>query len=255
MENDMVVAAEVKYDLAIARAPKQVLAEAQDAAKALQSVVSKSTLKFNGKQYLSFEHWQTCGRFYGITAKIVSTEVIDIDGVKGFIAKAEAINTQTGAVVSAAESMCMNDEKNWSNKPLFQLRSMAQTRACAKALRNVLAWVVVLAGYEPSVAEEMTGDERGEGKPEIKPPQSRPSQADPFIFTFVPEAVDVRNGEKDGKPWTKYGIKAPDGRIFGTFDENHGNMAQDALQAKTEITVGFKTDKTGKYLNVITLTA
>ena len=39
--------------------------------------------------------------------------------------------------------------------PLFQLRSMAQTRACAKALRNALAWVVVLAGYKPTPAEEL----------------------------------------------------------------------------------------------------
>jgi hypothetical protein len=39
--------------------------------------------------------------------------------------------------------------------PSFQLRSMSQTRACAKAFRNVLAWVVVLAGYKPTPAEEM----------------------------------------------------------------------------------------------------
>jgi hypothetical protein len=39
--------------------------------------------------------------------------------------------------------------------PLFQLRSMAQTRAAAKALRNALAWVVVLAGYQPTPAEEL----------------------------------------------------------------------------------------------------
>jgi len=57
--------------------------------------------------------------------------------------------------------------------PLFQLRSMAQTRACAKALRNVLAWVVVLAGYRPSVAEEMTGDEDTEEK---KPPLQEPGK-------------------------------------------------------------------------------
>jgi hypothetical protein len=40
--------------------------------------------------------------------------------------------------------------------PLFQLASMAQTRANAKALRNVLAWVAVLAGYKPTPAEELT---------------------------------------------------------------------------------------------------
>jgi hypothetical protein len=41
--------------------------------------------------------------------------------------------------------------------PLFQLRSMAQTRACAKAMRNALAWVVVLAGFRPTPAEELDG--------------------------------------------------------------------------------------------------
>ena len=41
--------------------------------------------------------------------------------------------------------------------PLFQLRSMAQTRACSKVIRNVFAWVVVLAGYKPTPAEEMDG--------------------------------------------------------------------------------------------------
>lgn len=39
--------------------------------------------------------------------------------------------------------------------PLYQLASMAQTRANAKVLRNVLSWVAVLAGYKPTPAEEM----------------------------------------------------------------------------------------------------
>ena len=40
--------------------------------------------------------------------------------------------------------------------PLYQLASMAQTRANAKVLRNVLSWVAVLAGYKPTPAEEMS---------------------------------------------------------------------------------------------------
>jgi hypothetical protein len=43
--------------------------------------------------------------------------------------------------------------------PFFQLRSMAQTRALAKVYRNDLSWVVVLAGYKPVTAEEMSGPE------------------------------------------------------------------------------------------------
>lgn len=39
--------------------------------------------------------------------------------------------------------------------PIYQLASMAQTRANAKVMRNVLSWVVVLAGYKTTPAEEM----------------------------------------------------------------------------------------------------
>ena len=152
---------EARTDLSVARAPSVVLEEATKAAKSLQQVIStkKKPVLLNGEQYLEFEDWQTVGRFYGVTAKVVSTSAIQFEEVRGFEARAVAIRTDTGEEVSAAESMCLNDEANWKSKPLFQLRSMAQTRACAKALRNVLAWVVVLAGYKPTPAEEMTGQE------------------------------------------------------------------------------------------------
>lgn len=240
-EGALEVVGEVRYDLALARAPKQVLAEAQEAASALQSVIvnRKNAVKFNGKHYLSFEDWQTCGRFYGVTAKIVSTEVCEIDGTKGFIARAEAINTQTGAVVSAAESMCMNDEKNWEKKPLFQLRSMAQTRAAAKSLRNVLAWVVVLAGYEPNVAEEMTGEEVETRT--VTPPTPKVTAAVSQVFGGKAEDANIGTVEavipKDGgtpeKPWRKYGVKI-NGEFFGTFDEAMGATAESLVGKKAK---------------------
>ncbi len=272
MENEMAVATEVRYDLSMAREPKQVIAEAMNAAKSLQTIIKQKTkpVIFNGDQYIEFEDWQVLGRFYGVTAKIISTEYIDIGGTKGFLARAEAVDS-AGRVISAAEAMCLNDEDKWSTRPkyewkdgkkekvgdvavpLFQLRSMAQTRAAAKSLRNVLAWVVVMAGFKPSVAEEMTGDENGEpARKPIEQPKSKTTAGD--IVTFIPADVEVRNGEKDGKPWTKYGIKAPDGKVYGTFDENFGNLAQDSTKDKLEITIAFKFDATGKYRNVLTLT-
>jgi hypothetical protein len=160
-------------DLQIARPPEIVLEEAKRAAKALADVVSKKKkpVIMNGEQYLEFEDWQTVGRFYGVTAKVVDTHFIDYGNAQGFEAKAVAIRAD-GMEISGAEAMCLNDENNWKNKPMFQLRSMAQTRACAKALRNVLAWVVVLAGYKPTPAEEMQGvfDEK---KPPIQQPQAK----------------------------------------------------------------------------------
>jgi hypothetical protein len=146
-------------ELAINRDPAIVLAEAQKAAAALKEVISRKDkpVRFNGEQYLEFEDWQTVGRFYGLTAKVRCTAFVEFGQAQGFEATADVISVATGQVLTTAESMCLNDERNWSNKPLFMLRSMAQTRSCAKALRNVLSWVVVLAGYRPTPAEEMQG--------------------------------------------------------------------------------------------------
>lgn len=192
--NDKSVIPYEATDLRIAREPEAILAEAKKAAAALMQVVElkKNPVIFNKEQYIEFEDWQTVAKFYGITARVTNTTFVDYGGVHGFEAGADAIGPD-GRVLSHAESLCLNDEDNWSTRakyeyvngsrkkvgdapvPLFQLKSMAQTRACAKVLRNILAWVVVLAGYKPSVAEEMTGNENQEAasiqkpKPKIDP--------------------------------------------------------------------------------------
>jgi hypothetical protein len=150
--------------LSIQRAPEIVLEEAQRAAAAIAKVIEAKPRKvqFNGKTYLQFEDWQTLGRFYGVTAVARSTKFVEFGddeyAIRGFEATSDALLVSTGQIISSAEALCLSDESNWSSKPLFQLKSMAQTRACAKALRNVLAWVVVLAGYAPTPAEEMESE-------------------------------------------------------------------------------------------------
>jgi hypothetical protein len=94
--------------------------------------------------------------------------------VKGAKARAEVVDLRTGQVVGGAEAYCMRDEENWAVKPWFQLASMAQTRAGAKALRNVLAWVVVLAGYRPTPAEELPPSPVPAVKAKVIAPQRSP---------------------------------------------------------------------------------
>jgi hypothetical protein len=166
-------------DLSVVRAPEVVLEESKKAASALMQVVNSKPKKlvFNGKRYLEFEDWALLGRFYAITPRVKHTLFIEMGGARGFEAVSEAIHVPTGKVISSAEAMCLNDEENWGKRakyrwetrngermrikigedqvPLFQLKSMAQTRASAKCLRNVLAPIVVLAGYAPTPAEEM----------------------------------------------------------------------------------------------------
>jgi len=192
MENEIIESQ--PSEIILHREPETVLTEAKKAAQALMTVVSqkKKPVIINNEQYLEFEDWQTVARFYGLTVKVNRTNFVDFGGVKGYEAVADVLRND-GTVISSAEAMCLNDEEKWSTRtkyewingkrekigevpvPLFQIRSMAQTRACAKALRNVLAWVVVLAGFKPTPAEEMTdGINQGQpSKPEIKPPQKK----------------------------------------------------------------------------------
>ncbi|MGB9834997.1 MAG: hypothetical protein ACPLPW_08550, partial [bacterium] len=153
-------------------------------AAALQRVVStkKKPVIFKGEQYLEFEDWQTLGRFYGYTTLVEWTRPVEFGEARGFEARAIAVD-KYGNTASAAEAMCLNDEPNWKDKPLFQLRSMAQTRACAKALRNILAWVVILAGYRPTPAEEIEAMEDAE--PDRMAPTSPKQETKPDESIFI----------------------------------------------------------------------
>jgi hypothetical protein len=200
--------------LAIQRAPDQVLEEAARAAQALKQVIEAKPNKliFNKKTYLQFEDWQTLGRFYGVTAVSRSTKYVEYGegeyAVRGFEATAEALLVGNNQVISCAEAMCLDDEQNWSRKPLFQLKSMAQTRACAKVLRNVLAWVVVLAGYAPTPAEEMDGESSPSS---VSSPRRKSAKVEPITpnyntisFTEQRELFEI--GEKKG--WTRPQVMA-----------------------------------------------
>jgi hypothetical protein len=194
-------------DISIHREPALVLEEAKKAARALAEVIAgkKKPVIINGETYLEFEDWMTIARFYGITAKVLSTSPISFGDVQGFEARSVAILVSTGEEISAAEAMCLNDEANWKNRPLFMLRSMAQTRACAKALRNVLAWVVVLAGYKPTPAEEMEGVHPA--KEPIQQPQEKPTDGGTRVITpaqakrFYAIAKSTKSSDEEIKDW------------------------------------------------------
>lgn len=143
------------------RKPQRDTKFAKKAADILLDIVSQNrwSIKLGGdKAHLVYEAWQTLGKYYGYTVITGDAEDIELGGVQGFKAKATVINEITGIEVGGAEAYCMRDEPNWKNKPVFQLASMAQTRAGAKALRQILGFVVALAGYSPTPAEEMISE-------------------------------------------------------------------------------------------------
>lgn len=137
--------------------PVEVLARATRTADALKDVISQRGLTTNiqGKQHVQVEGWQTLGSMLGVTPVCVWTRPLD----NGWEARVEA-RTLDGRIVGAAEAMCTRSERMWSKRDDYALRSMAQTRATSKALASPLRFVITLAGYEGTPAEEMTFAER-----------------------------------------------------------------------------------------------
>lgn len=140
--------------------PKDKVDFATKASNLLKDILSKrKRIIINGKEYVDFEGYQTIASFYGYSVGTEWTRPIVVDNkIIGYEAKA-IVKNEKGNIVSSAESSCSRDESTWSERADFQLRSMAQTRACVKSLRNVFAWVMVLAGYQPTPSEEIMGDE------------------------------------------------------------------------------------------------
>jgi hypothetical protein len=173
------------FSLRVARKPEAMVAEAAICANALLAAVRKNAWaqKFGNKEHLFFEAWSFLSSMYRVTPRIRETRLVQIGDVIGYEAFAEAFHVPSQTVISTAEAMCLNDEDNWSLRaeyewqgpkdnrqkvrigekpvPLFQLRSMAQTRAMAKALKGPFSWVVAMAGYAPRPAEEMGPDPTG----------------------------------------------------------------------------------------------
>lgn len=156
-------------DLPEAHTATQIVSEGRERAKQLMDLVmqNKWSKNIQGKDYLQVEAWQTLGRFYGYTAITRETKYIEYNGIKGFDARVEILD-KDGKVVGGAEASCMMDEQNWRGKPLFSVKSMAQTRALGKAYRQILSFVAVMGGFAPTPLEEMDGviiDDRTEKVP------------------------------------------------------------------------------------------
>jgi hypothetical protein len=136
--------------------PAEFIDGAVGYANALADVVRSRGLISNirGKEHVQVEAWTLLGSMLGVFPVVVWTKKTD-DG--GWEARVEA-RTLAGQVVGAAEAECSRSEKTWKDRDSYALRSMAQTRAVSKALRAPLGFVMTLAGFEATPAEEMPHD-------------------------------------------------------------------------------------------------
>lgn len=199
MSTDAVVRLQpIEGGLTLLGDPKKMLSQATQVAEVLMSVVKEKNLfqKIGTREHLYVTAWQFLAHFYGITAKITELRPIvdELSGAAGFEATADALMISTNQVISTGKAMCLNNEDNWNMRPKYeyrnnervqtgevrvpsyQLASMAQTRAIGKVLSNVLRFVVAIAGYETTPAEEMEGNEQDQRDAKEKKPGREPER-------------------------------------------------------------------------------
>lgn len=151
--------------------PAEFLEKASGIATVLADMVKKQGLvaTIAGKQHPLVEAWTCLGSMLGVFPICVWTR--EIDG--GWEARVEA-RTLSGGLVGAAEAMCLTSENRWKKADAYAVRSMAQTRATSKALRQPLGFVMHLAGFATTPAEEMPQhvEQRQEGPLPIPVPRT-----------------------------------------------------------------------------------
>lgn len=240
--------------------PELMMQKAARCATVIADVIENRkmfTIIGQGK-HVRVEGWQTLGAMVGVFPVVEWTRRLE----NGWEARVKAV-TRNGEVVGAAESQCLNTERNWANKEDHCLRSMAQTRATSKALAMPLRFVIALAGYEGTPAEEMPvgggAADAAFANAAARKQQSRVQQPGESAAPSQPAAgnaapaeglkewtgkvtrITMREGtNKNNKPYKLYTIFAEGGLEFKSFSDTHAADAKYAQAEGHAVTIKYR---------------
>jgi len=151
----------LRGERSIMLSPDEVVQNASHQAKLLMDIVDRTKCYqvINDKKYLQVEAWETIGAFNRVHAVTEWINPIKNNNeLVGYDAKVNLMNID-GIIVGSAimpcyftENACKGKEGDAKDKAS---KSAAQTFATSKAYRMNYSYVAILAGYEPTPAEEM----------------------------------------------------------------------------------------------------
>ena len=167
--------------------PVAMVEQAKIVATTLKSIITDQKLAkiISGREYVIVEGWTTLGAMIGVVPRTVSVREFEINyngetwgGI--FEADVELVRTSDGFVVGRGIAECgAPDETDkqgnpvWANRARYAKKSMAITRATGKAFRLSYSWIIKMAGYEATPAEEMSGVINGEFVEDKKKPAKK----------------------------------------------------------------------------------
>lgn len=125
-------------------------------ANVLKAYVVKEKLYTNikGKNYAHVEGWQFAGGLMGLFPRVTAVHNLSNDKETKWKADVEIMDKE-GNVKANGFALCSSKEATKRNFDEYAILSMAQTRAIGKSYRNLVGWVMKLAGYEGTPSEEM----------------------------------------------------------------------------------------------------
>jgi hypothetical protein len=132
---------------------KDSLELATDLARFIQE--NKLTTNVQGKEFVNVEGWQYAGSRLGIVPIVEHILSRSTDQELKYEARVSLFDIRHQVTVGQGFAICSSKESGKKFWQEYAILSMAQTRAIGKAYRNVLAWIIRAAGYEPTPAEEM----------------------------------------------------------------------------------------------------
>lgn len=175
------IESDMRLGIIPARTPHDVIVQAAEIAKELAGIIKdrKLTVSIQGRNFVRVEGWSTMGAMLGVLPREV-TEMTKRFEDGSYESTVELIRISDGAVIGRASALVGMDEKDskgkptWANRAEYARRSMAVTRATGKAYRLGFSWIIAMAGYETTPAEEMETID-GQYREAEQPTQSDPT--------------------------------------------------------------------------------
>lgn len=132
--------------------PNDILAFANNLKEMV--ITNKLYTPIQGKNYVNVEGWQIAGAFTGIFPVVEKVENLSDGDFYKYRAEVSLRNA-AGDKVGYGVAICTNREPGKTRFDEYAVASMAQTRAVGKAFRMKIGWLLKVAGYETTPAEEM----------------------------------------------------------------------------------------------------
>lgn len=181
----------------IATNPHDVIKLATGVATELKKIITDKKLAklIQNREYVYVDGWTTMGAMLGVTAREVASLTRELEN-GDWEATVELCRVSDGAVVGRGSALVGGDELDrngkptWGSRPKYARRSMAVTRATGKAFRISFSWIMSLAGYATTPAEEMDGIYEGEFQ-EVKK-TAKPVPAPNTDRPYTPDALKDR---------------------------------------------------------------